>query len=158
MSIQHPPYPPLGKLRLATIEDIPRITEVALAGYSHTPVFPWINTKHHQYPKDSFKGVQHSFARELCNPGYVVLVAVDAFNPSENDAINATIVPDEELAKPRRGQPIVVGVVSIQLSGNSRWHQFNHKGAISFEPGRDRDIDSPRYNTYAAKYEEAVVE
>jgi N-acetylglutamate synthase-like GNAT family acetyltransferase len=158
MSLEHPPYPPLGKLRLATIHDIPRIAEVALAGFSHTPVFAWSKPYHHQYPGDTFKAFQYSFARDLCDPGYVIVVAEDGFKPSENEHINATIVPTQEIVKPKPGESIIVGVALIKLSGNARWHQFNCKGDNNFHSGRNRDVDTLRSNMYEAKYEEAIRE
>src|ERR1700760_1598017 len=158
MSVQHPPYPPLGRLRLATIDDIPRIAEVALAGFAETALFGWVKPYHHQYPKDSLKAYQYAFSLSLYDPGCVVIVAEDALKPSENDHVTATIDPDQEIPKPSSGQPIVVGVMSIKLTGNARWHQFNHKGENNFRSGRNRDADTARSNIYHARHREAVEE
>ena len=131
-------------MRLATIRDIPRIAEVATAGFYYSPVFQWERPNHSFFPTDTIESYQKEFATLIRDPEYIGIVIEDLWDPKENNKTNAT-VPDYN-DQVHTTSTVVVGVASWKLQPNSsRQGQFmdlddqRSDNPPSFERGHGRD-------------------
>jgi hypothetical protein len=123
---EFPPYPPFESgVRLARWEDVPRLGIVATAGFYYSNADPHVRPRRMEFPTDTFLSYQAQFAKLIAAPDFVTVVALDAYDPQENDKIQAIIRPDRPLATPAPGGSIVVGVATWKLPpGSPRHGQF----------------------------------
>jgi hypothetical protein len=139
-----PKAPPLGSLRLAMMQDVPRIATVATAGFYYSPVFAWERRFHSQFPLDTMQAYEKMFADVISDPQYIAIVATDAYDPKEHLKSGATIVPDVPGPDLQHGDQVVAGVATWKLQpGSSRVGQFMPPDAgtpsVPFDGGRGRD-------------------
>lgn len=119
--------PALGALRIASPSDILRIGIVAACGFRYSPVFTWERPYHKSYPADTLLSYRHEFSDVIRNPEYVVLVAVDKYDPNEGEKSEAVIPPNNGAETPYPGQEVIVGVACWKLQpGSSRIGQFQN--------------------------------
>lgn len=125
--------PALGALRLASPNDILRIGIVAACGFRYSPVFTWERPYHTSYPADTLLSYRQEFSDIIKNPEYIVLVAIDKFDPDEGKKSEAIIPPDDGAEVPSPNAEVVVGVGAWKLqSGSSRVGHFqNDTGTIA---------------------------
>lgn len=122
------PAPELGKLRLASPNDILQIGLVATSGFRGEPMFQWQRPYHADYPADTLLSYRQSFSDFIKNLEYTVVVATDKYDPDEGKKSEAVIPPDDEAGTPAPGQDVVVGVICWKLqSGSSRVGQFQNE-------------------------------
>ncbi|KAE8446564.1 hypothetical protein EG329_011896 [Mollisiaceae sp. DMI_Dod_QoI] len=139
---------PSGKLRLATIRDIPRISIVATAGFFYSPTFAWEKRYHHQYPEDTLKSYAKRFADQIRDPGCIVLVTEDFYLPDENTKSGAIIPTTTDQEHLQAGDSVIVAVTSWQLPPESRYfgqfmdqEDLNSSDSPIFDEGLERDKD-----------------
>ena len=129
------PVPPLKTLRIASPQDVLRIGEVAACSFSYSPVFDWERPYHKKFPEDTLLSYRNEFTSFIKNPEYVVLVAVDKYDPDESKKSLAIIPPNNGAETPAKGDEVIVGVACYKLvPGSKRKGQFNNEtGTIYFE-------------------------
>ena len=124
-NIMYPKPPVLGRLRPATIRDVPRIAVVATAGMYYSRNFAWERPHHASYPEDTSKSFEKKFADFIRDPEYITLVVEDGYKADESERTAAVIVAGAEDLPYRPGDPVVVGVVTWKLEpGSVRRGQF----------------------------------
>jgi hypothetical protein len=146
MDKTYPAAPPFGTLRLATINDIPRIAVVATASFFYSPTFAWERRYHRQYPEDTLKNYEKQFADFIRDPGSIVLVAEDSYQPTEHTKTQATIASNADENAHQEGESVIVGVAAWHLAaGSKRVGQFVNLDDLSnsavFDGGLARDKD-----------------
>ncbi|KAJ8129180.1 hypothetical protein O1611_g4452 [Lasiodiplodia mahajangana] len=138
-----PVSPPLGALRLATIQDVPRIAVVATSGFYYSPVFSWERPYHQEFPRDTFMSYEKMFADIIRSPDYVAVVVEDSFDPNEATKSGATIDPDTRLPTHDAGEKVIVGVATWKFEPDSeRRGQFldpDDNPNLKFSRGLGRD-------------------
>ena len=127
-----PLTPGLGKLRIASPADILRLGIVCTAGFWYSEHFHWVRPYHAQYPLDTITFFQHEVAGLLENPEFIVLAAVDAYDPQESEKTEATIPAGHGWQIPEAGEEVVVGLAVWKLEPNSkRYGQYrNDTGSL----------------------------
>lgn len=145
--IGFPKAPPLGSLRLAVMQDVPRIATVAAAGFFYSPVFAWERRFHSDYPRDTMQSYEKMFADIICDPQYIAIVASDAYDPTEHLKSSATIVPDVPGPDLTPGHQVITGVATWRLQPrSSRVRQFvppdpgPPNPRFDGGPGRDKSL------------------
>jgi hypothetical protein len=119
--------PALDPLRLASPNDILRIGIVAACGFRYSPVFTWERPWYAAYPADTLLSHRQEFSDIIKTPEYIVLVAVDKYDPDEGKKSEAVIPPDNEAETPAPGQEVIVGVACWKLQpGSSRVGRFQN--------------------------------
>ena len=115
-----PPFSPaLGKLRIASLNDLPRIGVVAASGFRYTSVFIWERPYHESYPQDTLLSYRHKFREAILDQQYVVHVAEDRYRLDERDE-STDVIPCEDGVSPRApGETVVVGVACWKLQPGS---------------------------------------
>jgi hypothetical protein len=126
------PAPSLGALRIASPNDILRIGIVATCGFRYSPLFPYERPYHEQYPADTLLSYRHEFAEVIKKREYIVLVAVDKYDPEEGNKSEAIIPPDNGAEKPLPGEEVIVGVGCWKLEAGSK-----RVGHFKNETGQD---------------------
>ena len=116
-----PVAPPLDGLRLATMEDLPRIATVAAAGFFHSPTFQYQRSHYAEFPDDTLLSYWNEYAESILDPLCIVLVVEDRLVDTESnqvyDALRqaAAYMPGAGPLEDADG--IVVGVASVRKAG-----------------------------------------
>jgi hypothetical protein len=122
-----PAAPALGSLRIASPKNIMRIGIVAACGFRYSPVFQWERPYHERYPEDTLLSYRQEFSEVMKNPEFIVLVAVDKYDPEESKKSKAIIPPKNGAVVPSEGEEVVVGVGCWKLEkGSKRVGQFQN--------------------------------
>ncbi|KAK7181402.1 hypothetical protein DPSP01_008718 [Paraphaeosphaeria sporulosa] len=85
--IQHPPLSP--GTRPALPSDIPRLGLLYVASFHYSPNAKWARPYYPQYPEDMLAQYTAWSIQYLEDPQFIVLVAIDAFDPSERSKTDA---------------------------------------------------------------------
>ncbi|KAK0664563.1 hypothetical protein QBC41DRAFT_283784 [Cercophora samala] len=122
--------PSLGRLRLASPDDILRLGIVCTAGFRCSEQFIWERTAHNQHPQSTITFFRHAVAEFIKNPEFIALVAVDAYNPDESSKTDAIIPVDNGWKPPAAGTPVVVGLGVWRLQpGSPRVGKYQNETA-----------------------------
>jgi hypothetical protein len=117
-----PQAPQLERVRLATLDDLPRMAIVAAAGFFHSPVFQYQRPHYDAYPEDTIASYLVEYEAAICDPNSVVLVAEDLQDPQElekaYDALRDVTLSTCPLTP---GKTVITGVSSIALPPGSYW-------------------------------------
>ncbi|KAK0735346.1 hypothetical protein B0T21DRAFT_333454 [Apiosordaria backusii] len=127
-------FPPLGALRIAVSDDVPRISVVATAAFRYSPLFDWERPDHEKYPEDTLSSYQTQFLNAIQSDDSIVLVQEDAYIRNENDKTTAIIPNDTGWTAPKAGAQVIVAVISIKLEPGS-----SHKGKLKNNKGKYHD-------------------
>ncbi|KAF2689293.1 hypothetical protein K458DRAFT_413590 [Lentithecium fluviatile CBS 122367] len=126
-----PVVPSFDGLRLATMDDLPRIATVAAAGFFHSPTFQFQRGRYAEYPDDTLLSYWKDYHASILDPGCIVLVAEDKLVDAEGEKVYdalwgaAAYTPG---AGPL-GVEVVVGVASIIMKPDSCYKgRFQTKG------------------------------
>jgi hypothetical protein len=114
-----PILPSFDGLRLATLEDLPRIATVAAAGFFHSPTFQFQRRRYAEYPDDTLFSYWEDYRTSILDPECVVLVAVDALVDVEESQVYSALKQAAAYmpgAGPL-GLEVVVGVASVRKLG-----------------------------------------
>jgi hypothetical protein len=129
------PVLPHGRLRLATLADLPRIGFVAAAGFFHSTLFPYTRPFYDRYPVDTVASYRAEYREGILNPAKAVVVVLDHYKKNEvnfvYDALKR-IYPERwsdcDLDEDGR---VIVGVISMSLEMDpNRCSDFNPEGAL----------------------------
>jgi hypothetical protein len=144
----YPQTPELGRLRPATIRDVPRIAVVATAGLYYSCNFAWERPYHTCYPEDTLKSFEKKFADFIRDPEYITLVIEDSYKVNERERTDAVIAAGAEDLQYSSGDQVVVGVVTWKLEpGSARRGQFldpedaENSEATIYDGGLRRDTN-----------------
>src|SRR2546421_1908472 len=83
----HPDLPSLGSLRLATVQDVPRIGIVAAASFYHSPYFHYQRPDYQKFPFDTVASYRTQFMDAILGNDSVVIVAEDRPESNEIDHV-----------------------------------------------------------------------
>ncbi|KAE9366620.1 hypothetical protein N431DRAFT_417442 [Stipitochalara longipes BDJ] len=155
---------PSGHLRLATIRDVPRLSQVATAGFFYSPAFTWERRYHHQYPEDTRKAYEKILSDSIRDPKVILVVVEDSYQPDENTKTGATIVSNSEENNPQTGDLVAVGFAVWSLPSGSKYigkfmddEDLASDKKPAFDGGLDRDRDvslvAPLYEADSAAKE-----
>ncbi|KAH8717055.1 hypothetical protein GQ44DRAFT_624209 [Phaeosphaeriaceae sp. PMI808] len=110
-------YPSVNGVRLATLDDLDRISIVAAAAFFWSPTFRFQRPHYKEFPADTVASYRTEYEAAINDPTYVVLVAEGVLEVGEvehmYEALRTTYQP------PRLGQKGIVGVCSLKLKPNS---------------------------------------
>lgn len=84
---QHPPLPP--GIRPALPSDIPRLGLLYVASFHYSPNTKWARPYYPQYPEDMLAQYTAWSTQYLEDPRFIILVATDAFDPTEREKTEA---------------------------------------------------------------------
>ncbi|KAF2740992.1 hypothetical protein EJ04DRAFT_454341 [Polyplosphaeria fusca] len=139
--------PPFDNIRLATLEDLPRIATVAAAGFFWSPTFQFQRPHHASFPEDTLSSYWRCYLSELQDPAAAVLVAEDVGEQDERSHVYDALrhSPMYDTLQDGRAR-VVVGVCSIDLKPESwRMGQFSRSSS-----GRGADhqahVDPPGHH------------
>ena len=133
-----PRVPAFPCLRLASLQDVPRIAVVSTLGFRDSEIFKFERPKYDQYPHDTITAFRNLFREQISNPNSVVVVAEDVRLPDEdqNPLVDGA---DDSVVTPHR---VVVGVCSwVFQSGSERKGQFAFPDTSPTEPALNRDLN-----------------
>ncbi|KAF2873041.1 hypothetical protein BDV95DRAFT_491126 [Massariosphaeria phaeospora] len=115
-----PLLPSFGHVRLATLEDLPRIAPVAAAGFFWSPTFQFQRPLHAKFPNDTIASYWDEYQAAIRDPGSVVIVAEDLVDEKEDGGVyEALRTASAYSACLVVGVQVVVGVCSINLRPGS---------------------------------------
>ncbi|KAF2636391.1 hypothetical protein P280DRAFT_459722 [Massarina eburnea CBS 473.64] len=141
-----PALPPFDDLRLATLEDLPRIATVAAAGFFHSPTFRYQRVYHAEYPDDTLASYWAEYRSSILNPACAVLVAEDTFAEDEGrhvyEALRGATTYCPATASPVRGHSVVVGIASIAIAGSRCVGQFQTNSMLVRSAGPSDSLAS----------------
>ncbi|VBB80934.1 Putative protein of unknown function [Podospora comata] len=113
--------PPLGRLCLASPENILRLEVVCTSRFRYSEHFIWERTAHDRHPRSTVTSFRHEVAEFIKNPEFIALVAVNAYDPDESSKPEAIKPVDNGWRPPPAGTPVVVGLGIWRLQpGSSR--------------------------------------
>ncbi len=129
------PPPPLGRLRLAKLSDVPRIAVVAAAGFWHSPVFQYERPRFNRYPYDTLASYRREYQQAILDPKTAVLVIEDEYRKDEvshaYDALSIVYPTLHEQLPPEEWESstLIVGVGSLRLQPQgARYGAFQPEG------------------------------
>ncbi|KAK4658187.1 hypothetical protein QC762_204540 [Podospora pseudocomata] len=144
-------FPPLGHLRIASPDDVPRISVVATAAFRYSPLFEWERPNHAKYPEDTIESYRAQFLDAIQSDDHIVLVREDAYLCDENNK-TAAIIPDNTgWTAPKAGERVIVGVISIKLDPGSPHvgKLKNNNGCYLATPhSLNRDLNQRHYDEW----------
>jgi hypothetical protein len=116
-------FPSVEGVRLATPDDLDRISIVAAAAFFSSPTFKFQRIHYRKFPLDTIASYFVQYKKAMKDPACVVLVAEDVIDEDESEHVYDAIRESfKSVALRRRG---IVGVCSIQLKPESAYtHQF----------------------------------
>jgi hypothetical protein len=109
--------PDVNGVRLATLDDLPRIAIVAAAAFFWSPTFRFQRPYYHEFPADTLASYWSEYAQAIEDPACVVLIAEDLLEADEAEHIYKALRSACPLSRP--GQKAIVGVCSITLKPGS---------------------------------------
>lgn len=111
------PAPSINGVRLATLNDLHRISIVAAAAFFFSPTFRFQRPRYREFPADTVASYRIEYENAINDPAFVVLVAEDILESDE-----AEHVYDElRFACPAScaGKKGIVGICSFKLKPGS---------------------------------------
>jgi hypothetical protein len=128
-------FPSVEGVRLATPDDLDRISIVAAAAFFSSPTFKFQRVHYRKFPSDTIASYFVQYEKAMRDPACVVLVAEDVIDEDESkhvyDALRESFKP---VALRQRG---IVGVCSIQLKSESAYtHKFQPPDVLASIYGR----------------------
>ena len=118
----------LDNQRLARPEDLERIGIVIVSSFRSNPKFAWQRAYHEQFPVDTLAWYSGVVASYLRDPNFVVVVALDKYDPDERSK-SIAIIPVEE-TELKKGDPVIVGACAWRFEeGSKRKGQFSVKSS-----------------------------
>ena len=111
--------PDLGYLRIALPNDALRTGIIVTSCFKTSPVNVWMRPHHEKYPDDTLHSYQQTMLDMIKDPQYLVLVALDKYDPEEGKKSDAIIPSDSGFALPSPGEEVVIGVGCWKLQPGS---------------------------------------
>lgn len=111
------PLPNVDGVRLANLEDLPRISIVAAAAFFWSPSFRFQRPCYKEFPEDTIASYWNEYEAAIQDPTCVVLVTEDILEADEAEHIYEALRSACPPSMP--GQQGIVGVCSINLKPES---------------------------------------
>jgi hypothetical protein len=109
--------PDVNGVRLATLDDLPRIAIVATAAFFWSPTFRFQRPYYQEFPADTLASYWSEYKQAMEDPACVVLITEDVLEADEAEHIYKALRSACPLS--RLGQKAIVGVCSITLKPGS---------------------------------------
>ncbi|KAF1916881.1 hypothetical protein BDU57DRAFT_517268 [Ampelomyces quisqualis] len=111
------PVPSINGVRLATLNDLHRISIVAAAAFFWSPTFRFQRPRYREFPADTVASYRTEYENAIQDPAFVVLVAEDILQPDEAEHVYEAL----RFACPSScaGKKGIVGVCSFKLKPGS---------------------------------------
>jgi hypothetical protein len=110
-------FPNINGVRVATLDDLPRIAIVAAAAFFWSPTFRFQRPHYKEFPTDTLHSYLSEYEATIQNPAYVVLVAEDVLEADEAEHVYKALQSAYRSPHPRKYG--IVGVCSILLKPES---------------------------------------
>lgn len=135
------PLPTVHAVRLATPEDLPRISLVAAAAFFWSPSFQFQRPRYRDFPTDTIASYLLEYEATLKDPTCAVLVAEDVLKEDEAQDVYEALRFAYGLKSPR--QKGIVGVCSLKLKPNSSYvGHFQSQNTLVGVAGSDTTMAS----------------
>jgi hypothetical protein len=109
--------PNVGGVRLATVEDLHRISIVAAAAFFSSPTFRFQRPRYKEYPADTVASFLVDYEAAISDPACVVLVAEDTLREDEVEHVYEAL---RGICGPKISETKgIVGVCSFSLKPKS---------------------------------------
>jgi hypothetical protein len=130
MSRSHPSHPPLpSSVRAAIPSDVPRIGALLVASFYYSPITTYARPYHAQYPQDTLAWYTNQARKYILDPRYVVLVAIDQFDPLEGKKTGAKGLEDVPNGEDAEGNvAVAAGVWDVGTERGGAWR--NGEGRV----------------------------
>lgn len=123
-------FPSVEGVRLATLDDLDRISLVAAAAFFSSPSFQFQRVNYQTFPSDTIYSYFVQYEKALRDPACVVLVAEDNIQEDESEHVYEALRESFKSVLPTRRS--IVGVCSIQLKSESAYiHHFQPKDVLA---------------------------
>ena len=121
-----PPPPPFpASVRLASLDDLPRLTFVAAAAFYHSQFFAYQRPRFKEYPKDTLANYKDQCLRSIADPSQILLVAEADYDENEGKAVNQILKNadvcegfQEQRIRRSGNLKVVVGYATISLEND----------------------------------------
>jgi hypothetical protein len=122
-------FPSVEGIRLATSNDLDRISLLAAAAFFPSPTFQFQRVHYRRFPSDTIASYFVQYEKAIRGPACVVLVAEDVIEEDESEYVYEALRESfNSIVPTRRG---IVGVCSIQLKSESAYiHRFQPQGVL----------------------------
>jgi hypothetical protein len=107
----------INGVRVATLDDLPRIAIVAAAAFFWSPTFRFQRPRYKEFPTDTLHSYSSEYEATIRNPAYVVLVAEDVLEADEAEHVYKAL--QSAYRPPRPREYGIVGVCSVLLKPES---------------------------------------
>jgi hypothetical protein len=111
------PSPNINGVRLATLEDLARISIVAAAAFFWSPTFRFQRPYYRDFPEDTIASYRIEYEKAIRDPACVVLIAEDDLEPDEIEHVYEAL--RFAFHPPVPGQRGIIGVCSFTLKPDS---------------------------------------
>ncbi|EAT84842.1 hypothetical protein SNOG_07376 [Parastagonospora nodorum SN15] len=111
--------PQVHSVRIATLDDLPRIAFVAASAFFWSPTFRYQRPHYGEYPKDTLASYWNEYEESIRDPAYVVLVAEDFIETDEADHVYEALKSACRPSTP--GRKVIVGLCSVLLKPGSSY-------------------------------------
>lgn len=109
--------PEVPSVRIATLDDLPRIAFVAASAFFWSPTFKYQRPHYDDFPIDTLASYYTEYEEMMRDPAYVVLVAEDTIETVEADHVYEALKSACWPSNP--GREMIVGLCSIFLKPGS---------------------------------------
>ncbi|KAI9150894.1 Taurine hydroxylase-like protein SAT17 [Paramyrothecium foliicola] len=139
-------------VRQAKPSDIMRIGIICCAGFRYSPIFRWERPHHEEYPEDTLLSYRKIFADAIGNENSIVYVALDKYNPNENDYTTAKFPSQNDWNPPEKDTLIPVAIAWIKMPPGSPPADNNtcdQDKCLILPENEGRDLDRSHYDSWA---------
>jgi hypothetical protein len=109
------PFSNINGVRLATLEDLDRISVVAASAFFWSPTFRFQRPYYRDFPADTIASYRIEYERAISDPACVVIVAEDVLELDEAEHVYEALRYKFTHQSPILGQESIVGVCSFTL-------------------------------------------
>ncbi|KAJ4369023.1 hypothetical protein N0V83_006105 [Neocucurbitaria cava] len=113
------PFPAVERVRLASLDDLHRISIVAAAAFFWSPTFQFQRPRYNKYPSDTVASYLIEYRAAIKDPTCAVLVAEDVLEENEAEDVYEALRPAYGPKPPR--EEGIIGVCSLSLRPNSHY-------------------------------------
>jgi hypothetical protein len=111
------PAPSINGVRLATLNDLDRISIVAAAAFFWSPTFKFQRPRYREFPADTVASYRIEYENAIKDPTFVVLVAEDILEPDEAEHVDDAL--RFACSASCAGIKGIVGICSLKLKPGS---------------------------------------
>ena len=128
----HPPFPP--NMRMATVEDLPRLSLVGAAGFRDSPFYYFQRPAHADFPQDTVDDYRCQCIKSMMDASEILVVVSAEYRDDEIEFVHEELKNTYQQNQPKvskaSGQQVIVGYVSCVFANpTQRNGRFATEGA-----------------------------